>query len=106
MPVSLAMVEAIQPHPGQVILDLAAGLGDTGFLAAELIAPGGELITSDFSPEMLSAAQRRAEGTNVRVPQMGPGVPPDQPGAPPPSVAWRGGHKPPPDPETPPRGTP
>ena len=45
MPVSLAMVEAIQPHPGQTILDLAAGIGDTGFLAAELIEPGGQLIT-------------------------------------------------------------
>jgi SAM-dependent methyltransferase len=70
MPVSLAMVEAIQPHPGQTILDLAAGLGDTGFLAAELIEPGGQLITSDFSPEMLSAAQRRAKVSNVRFRQM------------------------------------
>ena len=41
MPVSLAMVEAIAPQPGQTILDLAAGIGDTGFLAAELIEPGG-----------------------------------------------------------------
>ena len=45
MPVSLAMVEAIGPSPGSTILDLAAGLGDTGFLAAELIQPGGQLIT-------------------------------------------------------------
>ena len=36
------------------------GVGDTGFLAAELIEPGGTLITSDVAPEMLSAAQRRA----------------------------------------------
>ena len=60
MPVSAAMVEAIAPQPGHTVLDLAAGIGDTGFLAAELIQPGGQLMTSDFAPEMLAAAQRRA----------------------------------------------
>jgi SAM-dependent methyltransferase len=60
MPVTAWMLEATQPQPGDTVLDLAAGIGDTGFLAAELIQPGGTLITSDFVPEMLSAAQRRA----------------------------------------------
>jgi SAM-dependent methyltransferase len=66
MPVSMWMIEAIAPQPGDTILDLAAGIGDTGFLAAELIEPGGTLITSDLVPEMLSAAQRRAERLGVR----------------------------------------
>jgi SAM-dependent methyltransferase len=66
MPVSAWMVDAIAPQPGHTILDLAAGLGDTGFLAAELIQPGGTLICSDFAPEMLSAAQRRAEALGIR----------------------------------------
>jgi SAM-dependent methyltransferase len=73
MPVSSWMVEAIAPQPGHTILDLAAGIGDTGFLAAELIEPGGTLITSDLVPEMLTAAQRRAEQlgiTNVRFRQI------------------------------------
>jgi SAM-dependent methyltransferase len=65
MPVSAAMVEAIAPQPGHTVLDLAAGIGDTGYLAAELVAPNGQLITSDFVPEMLSAAQRRAEALGV-----------------------------------------
>src|SRR3954447_1856097 len=81
LPVSAAMVEAIQPQPGQTVLDLAAGLGDTGYLAAELIEPGGQLITSDFSPEMLSAAQRRAKGSNVRFRQIDLSLPIDQPAA-------------------------
>jgi SAM-dependent methyltransferase len=66
MPVSTRLVDLIKPQPGHTILDLAAGLGDTGYLAAELIQPGGTLITSDFAPEMLSAAQRRAEAKGVR----------------------------------------
>jgi SAM-dependent methyltransferase len=66
MPVSSWMIEAIAPQPGDALLEVAAGIGDTGFLAAELIEPGGTLITSDLVPEMLSAAQRRAEALGVR----------------------------------------
>ena len=66
MPVSMWMVDAIEPQPGHTVLDLAAGVGDTGFLASELIEPGGTLITSDFVAEMLTAAQRRAEQLGIR----------------------------------------
>jgi SAM-dependent methyltransferase len=84
LPVSAAMVEAIAPQPGHTILDLAAGIGDTGFLAAELIQPGGTLMTSDFAPEMLSAAQRRADAKgieNARFRQIDMSLPIDQPAA-------------------------
>jgi SAM-dependent methyltransferase len=84
MPVSAWLVDAIDPQPGQTILELGAGVGDTGFLAAELIQPGGTLITADFSPDMLSAAQRRAERLgigNVRFRQMDANLPLDQPAA-------------------------
>ena len=73
MPVSAWMIDAIDPQPGQSLLELAAGTGDTGLLAAELIAPTGTLISSDFAPEMLQAAQRRAEElgiANVRFKQI------------------------------------
>jgi SAM-dependent methyltransferase len=66
MPVSAWMVEAIAPQPGHTVLDLAAGPGDTGFLAAELIEPGGTLICSDVIPEMLTVAQSRAEALGLR----------------------------------------
>jgi SAM-dependent methyltransferase len=65
MPVSAWMVEALRLQPGDTVLELAAGPGDTGFLAAELIQPGGTLICSDFVPEMLTVAQRRAEALGV-----------------------------------------
>jgi SAM-dependent methyltransferase len=66
MPVASWMIDHTAPQAGQTVLDLAAGIGDTGFLAAELIEPGGTLITSDVVPEMLSAAQRRAEALGIR----------------------------------------
>jgi SAM-dependent methyltransferase len=73
MPVSAWLIDALDPQPGQTLLELAAGTGDTGFLAAELVAPTGELITSDFSAEMLATARRRADElgvTNVRFKQI------------------------------------
>jgi SAM-dependent methyltransferase len=73
MPVAEWMVDAVGPQPGDTLLELAAGPGDTGFLAAELVKPGGTLICSDFVPEMLNVAQERAQALgldNVRFKQI------------------------------------
>ncbi len=59
-PVSHYMVDAIQPQPGQRVLELAAGLGETGMLAAELVAPMGGVIISDQAEAMLEGARARA----------------------------------------------
>lgn len=59
--VSEQMLEALAPEPGQTILELAAGTGETGFAAARAIGPGGRLISTDFSPEMVAAARRESE---------------------------------------------
>ena len=59
-PVSHWLVDAIDPQPGHRVLELAAGPGDTGFLAAELIVPGGILISSDAVEEMVQQARDRA----------------------------------------------
>jgi len=60
MPVSAWMIEHAQIQPGQRVLELAAGPGDTGFLAAELIKPGGTLISTDAAEAMLEVARARA----------------------------------------------
>jgi SAM-dependent methyltransferase len=59
-PVSEWLVSHLDPQPGQTILELSAGLGETGFLAAPLLGSGGILITSDREPAMLEAAARVA----------------------------------------------
>ena len=68
LPLSQWMVEAIAPQPGHRVLELAAGLGDTGLLAAELVQPGGEVLITDGAEAMVEAARRNAEAagaTNV-----------------------------------------
>jgi SAM-dependent methyltransferase len=57
-PVSEWLVDRLDPKPGQTVLELAAGTGETGFLAADRLGKEGRLISSDFSPEMVRAAER------------------------------------------------
>ncbi len=59
-PVSHWMIDAIVPQPGERVLELAAGLGETAMLAAELVAPMGGVIVSDQAEAMLSGARERA----------------------------------------------
>lgn len=58
--VSERLVELLDPHAGETILELAAGPGDTGLLAARSLSPGGRLVSTDAAPEMVDAARRRA----------------------------------------------
>ena len=67
-PVKEWLLRALDPRPGDTVLELAAGAGDTGFDAASLVAPRGHLLCTDFSPAMLAIAQRR--GDERRVPNV------------------------------------
>jgi SAM-dependent methyltransferase len=64
-PVSEWLVARLDPQPGHVVLDLAAGTGETGFLAAPSLEPGGRLITADREEGMVDAARRTAAGLGV-----------------------------------------
>lgn len=64
-PISHWMVDAISPQPGHVVLEAAAGLGDTGLLAAELVHPGGRVILADGAEAMVAAARRHAEERGI-----------------------------------------
>ena len=67
-PVSEWMVDHLALRPGQTILELTAGPGETGFLVAERLGPDGRLISSDLNEGMVAAARRGADArglTNV-----------------------------------------
>jgi SAM-dependent methyltransferase len=64
-PVREWMLRELRPREGDTVLELAAGVGETGFEAAALIGPRGRLITTDFSPSMLDAARRRGAELGV-----------------------------------------
>jgi ubiquinone/menaquinone biosynthesis C-methylase UbiE len=64
-PVRRWLLDELAPRPGETILELAAGVGDTGFEAARLLGPDGRLITTDFAPAMLEAARRRGRELGI-----------------------------------------
>jgi SAM-dependent methyltransferase len=65
-PVREWMLDALAPKPGDTILELAAGLGDTGFAAASIIGEDGLLISTDFSPDMVEVARRHSTELGLR----------------------------------------
>src|SRR5213080_4193088 len=64
--VSEWLVDQIDPRPGETILELAAGPGETGFLAAERVGADGRLISTDLSAGMIDAARRGADARGLR----------------------------------------
>lgn len=64
-PVGEWMVEKLSPYTGETLLELAAGVGDTGFVAAKLVGDEGHLISTDFSPSMVESARRRADELKI-----------------------------------------
>jgi SAM-dependent methyltransferase len=55
------LVDRLDPKAGETILDIAAGPGATGFVAARLIGDDGKLISTDFAGEMVNVAAARAK---------------------------------------------
>jgi SAM-dependent methyltransferase len=58
-PVREWLIGKLAPQPGQTVLELGAGTGETGFEAAASLGEDGRLISTDFSPEMVEVARRR-----------------------------------------------
>ena len=60
LPVARWMIEHAELQPGDRVLELAAGPGDVGFMAAERIRPGGTLVSSDAAEAMVELSKERA----------------------------------------------
>jgi ubiquinone/menaquinone biosynthesis C-methylase UbiE len=63
-PVHEWMVDHLELRPGMRVLEIAAGPGDTGFLAAKRL-DGGRLLSTDLSPSMVESARKRGEELGI-----------------------------------------
>jgi ubiquinone/menaquinone biosynthesis C-methylase UbiE len=64
-PIAEWLIRKLDPQPGDTVLELAAGSGETGFLAARLVGETGRLISTDFAPGMVAAARERAREMGI-----------------------------------------
>ncbi len=55
------MLAAAGLKPGDHVLDVAAGTGDQSLLAARIVGPGGSILATDISADMLNIAARVAQ---------------------------------------------
>jgi demethylmenaquinone methyltransferase/2-methoxy-6-polyprenyl-1,4-benzoquinol methylase len=60
-------VDLARVGPGDRALDVATGTGDLALELASRVAPGGQVIASDFSQEMLTRARTKGAGAAVPV---------------------------------------
>ena len=64
---TLALIDAVGAEPSQRILDMASGTGDPSIPLAERVAPGGMVVATDQSAEMLIGARARAQQAEANV---------------------------------------
>ena len=67
-PATELMLDLAGLKPGDRMLDIAAGTGDTSLIAARRVGPTGRVLATDLSPSMLEVAEdeaRKAGLTNV-----------------------------------------
>jgi ubiquinone/menaquinone biosynthesis C-methylase UbiE len=64
-PAQTAMLDMAGPIPGKRVLDVACGTGLVTFRAAALVAPGGGVVGTDLSEEMVAMARERARAGAV-----------------------------------------
>jgi SAM-dependent methyltransferase len=63
--VSRTLVQGAGIGPGAAVLDVAAGYGEPGLTAARAVAPGGRVVCTDISGEMLAVGRERAAGEGL-----------------------------------------
>ena len=72
-PVTEDLIRLVDATPGETILEVGTGPGDTGFAIAEQLGPSGRMICTDLSATMLErarAAATRLGLSNIEFQQM------------------------------------
>jgi len=64
-PLGRAALRALAPRPGEHVLDVGCGGGQTTLQLAEAVGPHGRVLGIDISSQLLAAARRRARPANV-----------------------------------------
>jgi SAM-dependent methyltransferase len=60
------LVDRAGLQPGQTVLEVAAGTGDLGLLAADRVGGGGRVVSTDFASEMVDVARRQGESRGAQ----------------------------------------
>ena len=60
-----AALRRYPPHPGQRVLDIGCGFGDTTQRIARMVAPGGDAVGVDAAPRFIEDARREAAQAGV-----------------------------------------
>ena len=63
--VSRTLVQLAGIGPGDAVLDVAAGYGEPGLTAARAVDPGGHVVCTDISAEMLAVGRERAAAAGL-----------------------------------------
>ena len=61
-PLGLRAMEALSPKPGETIVDIGCGAGQTVLQLAERVGPEGRVVGVDIAPMLLDVARGRAAG--------------------------------------------
>jgi len=64
-PLGLRAMEALEARPGDIVVDIGCGTGQTALQLADRVGTHGRVIGVDISPLMLEVAQERARGHEV-----------------------------------------
>jgi SAM-dependent methyltransferase len=64
-PLGRATLKALTPRPGEHVLDVGCGGGQTTLQIAETVGPAGRVVGLDVSLPLLEAARRRGPSANV-----------------------------------------
>jgi SAM-dependent methyltransferase len=64
-PLGLKAMEALGPKPGERLIDVGCGCGDTSLELARRVGGAGAVLGADISGPMLAVARRRAEAAEL-----------------------------------------